>query len=94
MCSRRVHAIVHGRVQRVAFRFYTEQTARNLELTGWVCNRADGTVEVEAEGQEDKVAAFLAWLEKGPPFAIVRRVEVTEKTPLECSGSFEIRFCR
>ena len=46
----RLHAIIHGHVQGVYFRQTTQQTAQKLELTGWVRNNADGTVEVIAEG--------------------------------------------
>ena len=41
----RLHAIVHGRVQGVNFRYYTVRTAQRLGLTGWVANRWEGTVE-------------------------------------------------
>jgi acylphosphatase len=41
--------------------------ARAWELTGWVRNLADGSVELEAQGDAAQVAALLAWCERGPP---------------------------
>ena len=46
----RVRVEVRGRVQGVGFRAYVVRRSRALSLTGWVRNREDGSVEVEAEG--------------------------------------------
>jgi acylphosphatase len=75
---RRVRAIVTGRVQGVAFRASTCSEARRLGVAGWVRNLADGSVELEAEGDDDRVAALLAWCEHGPPSARVANVVATE----------------
>src|SRR6267143_1859131 len=58
-----------GRVQGVAFRASTVMTARALGLAGWVANRADGSVEAVAEGDEAGIAAFIRWCHQGPPAA-------------------------
>src|SRR5687767_612845 len=49
---RRLHAVVSGRVQGVGYRATAQDEARALGLGGWVRNRADGTVEVDAEGED------------------------------------------
>jgi acylphosphatase len=64
--ERRLHALVHGRVQGVGYRATTMDEAYRLGLAGWVRNRIDGTVEVLAEGGEAKLALFLAYLKRGP----------------------------
>jgi acylphosphatase len=87
---RRVHAIVSGRVQGVSFRATTCHEARRLRLVGWVRNLSDGTVELEAEGPDEQVAALLAWCEHGPPAARVERVEVTNIPPVDRERAFEI----
>jgi acylphosphatase len=76
--ARRVRAIVSGLVQGVSFRATTAREANRLGLVGWVKNRANGTVELEAEGPDDAVAALLRWCEHGPPAARVDRVAVQE----------------
>ncbi|MGA7740372.1 MAG: acylphosphatase [Polyangia bacterium] len=63
---RRLRAVVLGSVQGVGFRATTLDQARRLGLAGWVRNRADGTVEVLAEGAEPKLNLFLAYLRRGP----------------------------
>jgi len=70
---------ITGRVQGVAFRASTVVAARALGLAGWVANRADGSVEAVAEGDEGEVAAFIRWCHQGPPAARVDHVEVTDE---------------
>jgi acylphosphatase len=76
---RRTRAIVSGRVQGVGFRASTVDEARGHGLTGWVRNRVDGTVELEAQGDEAGVTALLAWCAHGPPAARVTGVAVEER---------------
>ncbi len=78
---RRIHAIVSGRVQGVSYRASTASEARRLGVVGWVRNRSDGTVELEAEGPEDKIAALIAWCHDGPPSANVTSVAVDDVPP-------------
>jgi acylphosphatase len=75
---RRIRAIVSGRVQGVSYRASTAHEARRLGLVGWVQNRADGTVELEAEGADDAIAALLDWCKHGPPAARVTGVDVSD----------------
>jgi acylphosphatase len=72
-------ARIRGRVQGVGFRYSALQEARRFSITGWVRNAADGDVEVWAEGPPEKLAAFLRWLRKGPPYAHVEAVDSEEK---------------
>jgi len=76
---RRVRAIVTGLVQGVAFRASTVGEARRLGLTGWVRNQGDGSVELEAQGDQARVAAVLAWCAHGPPAARVTAVSIEER---------------
>jgi acylphosphatase len=80
-----LHAVVHGRVQGVNFRASTWQRATDLSLMGWVCNRADSTVEVVAEGDRETLERFLTFLNLGPSAAQVTHVE-TEWLP--ATGEF------
>jgi acylphosphatase len=75
----RIHAIVHGRVQGVFFRAFTQQNAHRLNLKGWVRNRAEGTVEVVAEGPTEDLIDFENALNTGPPGSKVDKVDLTKK---------------
>lgn len=69
------HFRIHGRVQGVGFRYWTQQEARQLGLDGWVRNCPDCTVEAVATGRDDLLDAFEQWLQHGPPGATVEKVE-------------------
>jgi acylphosphatase len=88
---RRIRAIVTGHVQGVAYRASTAAEARRLGLAGWVKNRSDGSVELEAEGDEAGLAALVAWCEHGPPSARVTRVKV-ETIATVGGGDFVIAY--
>jgi acylphosphatase len=84
--SKRIRAIIHGTVQGVGFRYYTQQEAVRIGVTGCVRNLPDGTVELVAEGTEEQLQALLSWAHQGPAAARVTRVEVTEPA---ATGEFE-----
>lgn len=69
---------ISGRVQGVGFRFHMERKARELNLTGWVRNRRDGSVEAVVQGAPEAVEAMLAWARRGPSSAVVSEVRITE----------------
>lgn len=69
---------VEGYVQGIFFRASTRQKAQQLDVSGWVRNRWDGTVEVLAEGEESRVAELIRWCHQGPPGASVTHVRVEE----------------
>jgi acylphosphatase len=81
---------VTGRVQGVSYRAATASEARRLGVVGWVRNRADGSVELEAEGPDDRVAALLAWCAQGPPAARVAAVAVEERSPTGGEAGFAV----
>lgn len=67
-----------GRVQGVGFRWWTQQTARELGLSGTVRNCADGSVEIHAEGTGDAMETFARRVQNGPRSARVQQVEEIE----------------
>ena len=87
---RRARAIVTGRVQGVSYRASAASEARRLGVVGWVRNLYDGSVELEVEGADDRVAALLAWCEHGPPEARVDRVAVEELAPTGAETTFSV----
>lgn len=59
----RKHLIFHGRVQGVGFRYYACNIAKSLNVTGWVCNLYDGSVECEIQGTLNMIEKFLSMLQ-------------------------------
>jgi len=70
---------ISGMVQGVGFRYYVWNHARRLGLAGYVRNLTDGSVETEAEGEEDKLKQFIETLKAGPSGAVVEEVKVEWK---------------
>jgi acylphosphatase len=69
---------VSGRVQGVFYRASAAEKARELGLKGYVCNQPDGSVFIEAEGNEEALKKLIEWTAIGPPRAKVEACEVTE----------------
>ncbi len=91
---KKAHIVVHGLVQGVSFRYYTDKQARTLGLRGWVRNRPDGTVEIEAVGTDTMLDNLVVWCKKeGSPASRVDRVEVevTHTDPVGGHTAFNIR---
>ncbi len=88
--TRCFHAIVHGIVQGVSFRYYTRREAVSLGLRGTVRNLRDGTVEVKVTGEESELKQLSAWLEHGPSYAKVSKLDLTWCEPKEHFDGFSI----
>ena len=82
---------IRGVVQGVGFRDSMVHEAKRLGVTGWVCNRRDGSVEAVVQGNAGQVEAISAWARRGPRSA---RVDGVEVLPAEGDfSSFEMRPC-
>jgi acylphosphatase len=88
MTTRRITAIVTGRVQGVSYRASTIDEAERLGLSGWVRNRGDGSVELEAQGTPEQIESLLAWCRVGPPAARVTGVQVAERPVIDSERGF------
>lgn len=73
---RTIAARIRGRVQGVGYREACVQQAASLGVTGWVRNRADGSVEAVLQGRPGPLAAMREWLARGPSWAHVDDVAV------------------
>ncbi len=82
---------IFGQVQDVNFRYYATAVAKKLNLTGFVRNDSNGSVYVEAEGAEETLQQLLNWCKKGPAWAKVEKVEITEG-PLKKFSDFKISY--
>lgn len=88
---KRLHAIVDGRVQGVGYRDFVRRHAAQLGVTGWVRNRADGTVEVLAEGDDVEITHLLRLLTDGPSLSHVDAVETAYDAPTGEFPDFRVR---
>lgn len=82
---------VHGRVQGVGFRFYTQQQADRHNVKGWVQNRPDGTVDIDAEGDPHDTEQFIEAVKKGSLRSKVTAVDTEEISETVGYTSFQIR---
>jgi acylphosphatase len=82
--------LVSGRVQGVGFRYFAQEKAAQLGLSGWARNLDDGRVEVYAVGSADRLSDLAAALHMGPRMAEVRSVEERDEGAETLRG-FEIR---
>ncbi len=87
---------VTGRVQGVWFRAWTQQTAQELGLCGWVRNQPDGSVTGQAQagttgGGEAAFTRLRELLAEGPPSARVAGVEASFEDAPEFEKEFVIR---
>ncbi|MDD5055631.1 MAG: acylphosphatase [Candidatus Peribacteraceae bacterium] len=81
---------ITGRVQGVFFRSSTLKQAQALNLTGWVRNNGDGSVEVFAEGPENDLQKMISWCRRGPERARVAGIAI-ENVPEEHRQEFLVR---
>jgi acylphosphatase len=81
---------VSGKVQGVFYRASAYEKASSLSLTGFVRNERDGSVYIEAEGEQGKLESLVEWCRQGPPSAVVAGVEVKEESIKNFKG-FEVR---
>jgi len=88
----RLRIVIEGIVQGVFFRASTIEESSKLNLTGWVKNRADGSVEAVFEGDVDKIERVIEWCKKGPPGAVVRNIETIWEQSTGDYDSFTIKY--
>ena len=79
-----------GRVQGVGFRYRAYHAAQGLRLTGWVMNNWDGSVIMEAQGQEEEIDKLVAMIGKGT-FVMIDRIDSKTIPLVEDERSFKVR---
>jgi len=77
---------IYGRVQMVMYRDSARRQAKKLDLTGWVMNKSDGTVELIAEGKEENLKQFIDWCYNGSILAKVNKININWQ---EATGQFK-----
>lgn len=87
-----LHAVVHGQVQGVGFRYFVVQRALALNLRGYARNQSDGSVEVVAQGEYAALERLLLLLRLGPTAAEVTEVTTVWRQPTEHFSGFHVRW--
>ncbi|HFC9111066.1 acylphosphatase [Enterococcus lactis] len=88
---RKVKMNVQGRVQGVGFRYMTKMVADQLGVTGTVKNEDDGSVTIEAIGNDDIIHKFIEEVKKSPsPSGRVQYVDVQEDPMIEERKKFDV----
>ncbi len=82
----RLHATIKGQVQGVFFRVFVKKLAGSIDAVGWVRNNSDGTVELVAEAEKDKLQELLNKCKKG---SVWSRVEVIDSKWEKPKGEFK-----
>ena len=87
------HYFVSGSVQGVGFRYFAQDEAERLGLSGFVRNLRDGRVEVYAIGSAEKLSRLRLLLERGPRGAMVQNVaEQRAEVDAQFAGEFSITY--
>ena len=87
-----LQATVYGYVHGVFFRAFVSRRASELGLTGYVRNLPDGTVEVNAEGDRNRLEKLIGYLKVGPPGARVEKVVTNWSEYTGSYSGFSIRY--
>ena len=75
---RHVYVKITGKVHGVNFRHSAKRKAEEFGIAGYVENKSDGSIFIEAEGHREELARFLEWCKRGPSGANVEDVDVSE----------------
>lgn len=81
---------VKGKVQGVFFRASTKAVADQLGVKGFVFNEKEGSVYIEAEGDDFALDSFLDFCKDGPIDALVESVDVDETSDKKGFKNFEV----
>lgn len=90
--NRACKMIAEGRVQGVGYRSYIYTHARMLGLRGYVKNLINGKVEMAVSGESEIIDQFYKLALKGPSFAWVYNIQITELELKEDYEDFKIYY--
>lgn len=88
---KRFSIIVTGKVQGVGYRYYAKDYADRYGIFGWIRNNSDGTVAIEAQGDERVLQRFIDDLRDGPSMSNVVDINVREVPVVQEEHQFSIQ---
>ena len=87
-----LQVLYEGNVQGVGFRYSIRHIAKGFDVTGWVRNLRDGRVEMQVNGADDEVKAFLEGIMQSELRAHIKKQGVTPLADAPPMHGFEIRY--
>jgi acylphosphatase len=91
MESKRLSITVRGRVQGVGYRYFAQEAAESLGVTGWVRNGWNHEVELEAQADPQTLRLFCERLREGPVLSRVADIDMHEIQTVTDEAGFEVR---
>ena len=85
-----IHISIYGEVQGTGFRSWVKEQALKLNLSGWTRKASDGSIEIFAQGEEEKINDFVSLCWDGPNMAFIDEVLVKDAYSDDSFSSFEI----
>ena len=83
--------LIEGRLQRMNFRLQTQQQAQKLDLVGFIRNLSDGRIEIEVQGEENKIEEMLQWCQQEPHNSQIRSILYRLEEPTKNYTDFAVR---
>lgn len=80
--------IASGRVQGVGFRFFCQLNAASLNLTGFAKNLDNGDVEIEVQGEKEKLDSFISKIKAGNRFIKISNLNISQISLIENEKKF------
>jgi len=87
----RLRVLIEGRLQGANFRLNTQQQADKLGLVGFIRNLSDGRIEIEVQGQENKVEQLLQWCQEEPHGGQIKSILFRYDEPINRYSEFSVR---
>lgn len=84
--------MIKGKVQGVGFRYFVNQKANEMGITGWVKNTIDGDVLVLAQGIEAELKTFTDYLYVGPTRSRVDRITINKMQVSTVFDNFSVKY--
>ena len=87
----RMRILIEGRLQGSNFRYHTHQQAQKLGVTGFVRTLSDGRIEIDIQGEKQKVEQMLTWCQAEPHSSLIRTILYRYDEPAERASGFSVR---
>jgi acylphosphatase len=87
---KRYEITVFGDVQGVFYRHHALKKAKELGITGWIRNEANGNISMIVEGESDALKDFIDWVWEGSPMSDVTDIGIEERDVTGELGEFRI----